>query len=351
MHSNNINLLRLLAACQVVISHAIGHFSIAPNDSLVVIFIRMFPGVPIFFLLSGFLIYNAWERDRNIWSYWINRVVRIFPALWFSFGVTIAILYFAGQLDGGGRETGAWVAAQLTLLQFYNPEFLRDFGVGVVNGALWSISTEIQFYFVLPIMAIFFRNLNGAVIATLSAFVINFVFFRLENDGVLSKVLGVSVFPYLSMFFIGILFARFNGLLKFSRSVNPFVFLVMYMALYYLSSYFFGYNQSGRTLSFFASPMLAFLIFSFSFRDKIDIGWLDRNDVSYGVYLYHMVYINVAIFFELSIFSSVVFVVMATLASAIVSWLLVEKPMLYFKRNSAMLAGYSGRKKTAAELR
>ena len=143
MHRNNINLLRLLAACQVVVSHMIGHFDLAPNDSPLVVAIRMFPGVPIFFLLSGYLIYRAWERDPNIWSYWTNRGLRIFPALWVAFAVTLAVLFLTGQFDGTARQTGLWIVAQLTIIQFYNPEFLRDFGVGVVNGALWSIPVEI----------------------------------------------------------------------------------------------------------------------------------------------------------------------------------------------------------------
>lgn len=178
MHRNNINLLRLLAACQVVVSHLIGHFDLAPSDSPIVVAIRMFPGVPIFFLLSGHLIYRAWECDPNIWYYLANRGLRIFPALWAAFAVTLVVLFLADQFDGTARQTGVWIIAQLTIFQFYNPEFLRDFGVGVVNGALWSIPVEIQFYFVLPVCAVLFRRWPVALVTVLLAAAINVALFQ-----------------------------------------------------------------------------------------------------------------------------------------------------------------------------
>lgn len=108
------------------------------------------------------------------------------------------------------REIGLWAATQLTTFQFYNPGFLRAFGVGVVNGALWSIPVEIQFYMVLPLCACLFRRglLVSAVL--LLAAIFNVAFFHYETDSFLSKLIGVSVGPYLVMIFIGVAFARFE---------------------------------------------------------------------------------------------------------------------------------------------
>ena len=52
LRSNNFDLIRLLAAMQVAVSHANGHL----ESELSIPLLSYFPGVPIFFLVSGFLI-------------------------------------------------------------------------------------------------------------------------------------------------------------------------------------------------------------------------------------------------------------------------------------------------------
>lgn len=42
---------------------------------------------------------------------------------------------------------GLFTIGQATIFQFWTPDFLRGYGVGCPNGALWTISIFIQFYF------------------------------------------------------------------------------------------------------------------------------------------------------------------------------------------------------------
>jgi peptidoglycan/LPS O-acetylase OafA/YrhL len=48
---NNFDLIRLLAALQVVLSHAFAHLDIPPTNIIILIkaVLNYFPGVPIFF--------------------------------------------------------------------------------------------------------------------------------------------------------------------------------------------------------------------------------------------------------------------------------------------------------------
>ena len=56
---NNFDLIRLLAASQVLVMHMLHYFKLEPASSsgkfLTVVFLN-FPGVPIFFVISGFLV-------------------------------------------------------------------------------------------------------------------------------------------------------------------------------------------------------------------------------------------------------------------------------------------------------
>lgn len=56
--NNGLNLFRLLAALQVLQGHAVAHLSLQ-RVPVLSDFIAFFSGVPIFFTLSGFLIWKS----------------------------------------------------------------------------------------------------------------------------------------------------------------------------------------------------------------------------------------------------------------------------------------------------
>ena len=77
---NNFDLLRIFAASQVLVCHTALHLHVfAPQWLMKLIY--AFPGVPIFFVISGFLISLSYERSSGLKSYCRNRVLRIYPGL------------------------------------------------------------------------------------------------------------------------------------------------------------------------------------------------------------------------------------------------------------------------------
>src|SRR5476651_2285655 len=100
--------------------------------------VRMFPGVPIFFVISGFLISKSYERSSSIRDYYRNRCLRIFPALWGCLAVSIGVILIAGVSVLGPVSSRGWLgwwAAQMSLYQQYGPEFLMPVGMGSLNGS------------------------------------------------------------------------------------------------------------------------------------------------------------------------------------------------------------------------
>lgn len=149
---NNFDLVRLLAATQVMITHFADHLGISDNPFIAAL--RYFPGVPIFFFVSGFLISASWMRHPSLSGYARNRILRIYPALWGAFTVTaLAIMALAPEmLSRHLGQAALWAIAQTTILQMWNPGFLRGFGIGVVNGSLWTIPVELSFYCAVPLI-------------------------------------------------------------------------------------------------------------------------------------------------------------------------------------------------------
>lgn len=218
---NNFDFIRLIAALQVVFLHTVEHLNVPVNKQFISL-VSLFPGVPIFFLISGFLISASYEKSRsNIKRYFENRLLRIFPALWVCFFVSIATVFIFYDLNVDLLDFLIWSLAQLSFIQFYNPDFLRGYGVGVLNGSLWTITVELQFYIAIPMLyfiAGYFKNKikNKILIYTLIvAFFLFLVFLNYlyiysgnADKGFLSKVYAVTLLPHLYMFLAGVFIQR-----------------------------------------------------------------------------------------------------------------------------------------------
>lgn len=92
LNINNFDLIRLFAATQVAVSHTAQHLKVE-FDWLRIF--SYFPGVPIFFFISGYLIYESYSSIPNdkLKVFVTNRFLRLYPALYLCFGLTLISIY------------------------------------------------------------------------------------------------------------------------------------------------------------------------------------------------------------------------------------------------------------------
>lgn len=143
---NSLSLIRLLAALQVMVGHLTHHFNLSlptPLDNL----IGFYNGVPIFFMMSGFLIWFSIERSDSAKHFYSKRFCRIYPELWVAVAVELAILLL---LYNGieWKSFFLFAVGQSTIFQFWTPDSLRGYGLGAPNGSLWTICVIVQFYLI-----------------------------------------------------------------------------------------------------------------------------------------------------------------------------------------------------------
>lgn len=268
---NNFDMLRTIAALQVVVVHGIEHFELTVSAGISTL-LALFPGVPIFFFISGFLITASLVRNPNLVYYFQNRFLRIFPGLWFSFFVSLTILFAFDQLVYDSRLL-VWILAQVTVFQFYNPDFLRGFGVGVINGSLWTIPVELQFYLFLPFLVYLTAKLKDKKYFNFLALMfvtllIAFNWFNYSHTGadknILVKLFAVSLAPHLYMFLLGALFYRY-----FDPVYRLLTGRFVYMLLAYLTISVLAYAADFRPFGNGINPVsycfLAFVVFSFAY--------------------------------------------------------------------------------------
>lgn len=345
---NNFDLIRLLAALQVAFVHIVDIMKIetVSERSVAMQVLYMFPGVPIFFFISGFLISRSYENNSCLWEYFVNRTLRLYPGLIVCVAFSIIIVVLGGYFHGSGVtwfDLMLLFLAKTTVFQFYNPDFMRAYGDGVLNGSLWTITVEVQFYFMIPVVyfAVAHRpkycTSNGALLVLLSIFfLINRLYAVLPDilDGsVVIKLVGVSFLPWFYIFLLGVLMQR-NCESVYSLLSGRFhlVLPAYIIAAYMLSGM---WNAFGNNINPLIVICLVLTIFSLAYS----VPFLSRkvlrgNDISYGLYIYHMPIVNLMIFSGLSAkFEYGLLALGGTIVLAVISWKMIEYPALSFKRH------------------
>lgn len=149
--------MRGLAALGVLLTHVAFQTGAVSTPVLGRVWGRFDLAVAVFFALSGFLLWRPHAaaarglgaRPRT-GRYFLHRAVRILPAYWV---VVVVVLIFLPAAGGGWK---VW-AANLGLVQVFVPLTLTD---GLTQ--MWSLSVEVAFYLVLPLLAFALVRLRGA---------------------------------------------------------------------------------------------------------------------------------------------------------------------------------------------
>ena len=333
---NNFDLIRLFAALQVVVVHAMTHLKATALDALDEP-LSYIPGVPIFFVISGYLISLSWERAPSARQYLWNRVLRIYPALWACLAFSIAVFLVGGVRPPLG-EFLVWVAAQATFVQFYNPDFLRSFGVGVINGSLWTISVELQFYLTLPILAVVAGRRRWVwvlIAAAALAMMLPAHAFVGDQETFRQKLLGVTLVPYLFYFMVGILARLVHQRRPVVFEGKGLYWAGAYLAWIWIERQFGVPYATGNLLNPVTIILVGLATVSLAFTARGLSGRvLNGNDISYGVYIYHMPVVNALLVAGITGVGGFLVAVAATIVLSTASWLFVERPALGLKAYS-----------------
>ena len=341
-HNNNFDLLRLIAAIQVLIIHSHEHLKISNPyfEPLIKYFLIYIPGVPIFFVLSGFLISQSVVNNRDLLRFYFYRIIRIYPALFVCVLFTTILIFISANPIKvlGNINFYIWLLGQVTIFQYYTPEVLRAWGVGSPNGSLWTIAVELQFYLIIPFLwrgvellknrfywILFFLVCSMFSIITSSFF---------ENPSLLSKLFYVSLFPFLCWFSLGIIVFRYFDVVESWFKDKFYFWFLLYVFCVITFEGFFNFSFVNFSFKGFPdilySLVLCGLIFSFCFSFLgLSKNVLGGNDISYGIYIFHMPLINFMIQFGLcGSFINFLLAVLSSIIAGLLSWNKIEKKIL-----------------------
>lgn len=289
--NNSFDYIRIICACTIFLGHFLTHFHYQNGVlDFAAYFIR---GVPVFFCLSGFFCARSVDRYSR-GEFLKKRFFRLYPSLWVCLIINtmiIALTYFKWPTI---KEFILYLLTQFTVFQFYTGDWLREYGVGAPNGALWTISTEVQFYILLVLFAGFMKKWSLkiwiTVITILAAFsLILGQFGERYLPAIGNKLLMVSVFPFLYIFLFGVMcyWHRDRLIPLLMRYCIP--LCIIYTLWNILPDAVTDGIGGGVRYNVVTTILLMMTLISVGFRmgrHRMKREW------SYHFYLYHMVVIN-----------------------------------------------------------
>ena len=324
-----------------------------------------FLGVPIFFVLSGFLIggilldLKAKERPgfgllAKLKTFYIRRALRIFPVYYLFIGILVLLMVLSRQPDAVARENIPWHLAYLTNF--------RSFFVGmdrIRQGHFWSLAVEEHFYMIAPLVVLvvsretLVRLLAGVILAVAAA---RFAIYRAgsaRDFWVLSPMqfdlLGLGIATAVidrhgSFCRIGARWLRFLGLLGAA-------FFVLYIRRFYLGRPGIGvyYATFGPLSLGLATASLVLTLWQQParwFAQVLAFGpFAYLGQISYGLYLFHPNCLGWSSkYFGNYTLANSLLGLAITLGVAMLSWHLFEKPINNLKNRF----GYAAKQKQQA---
>jgi peptidoglycan/LPS O-acetylase OafA/YrhL len=338
--ANNFGSLRLLFAGLVILAHAPelvdGNRS---RELLTQVFGTLSFGevaVDGFFLVSGYLITASYRDKRSFAAYVMRRVLRIYPAFVVASLLCIAVV---APLAGGNLAAASPLETLLRLsllLMPVVPGAFAELPYPLLNGAMWTIPCEFGCYLLLGLVgtarALRRRGRYLALLAGLGALLaLRWLYLPVGHPGdalgALSEMIRLTF-----MFSCGGAFRLFADRIAYTRRGAGLAALLLLPLMF---------------IPPLAEPAFAilggYLIFWFAFAVRPNA--LSRAtaqvDPSYGLYLYAWPVQNLLVARMPG--SSPWTVALLTLAAAIplglLSWYLIERPMLQYRPGTDGAAG------------
>lgn len=334
---NNFNLIRVIAATAVLLSHSFPLSSAALDDPLIDL-IGMSAGniaVDVFFLSSGFLVTRSLLMSSSIKAFLRARALRIYPALWVMLLLTIFILgplitesktidYFTDPM------TWKYLYRNATMLlpaKYELPGLFLENPYGrAVNGSLWTLPFEIKLYILLAILMRGFTRKS----------VRNLHLFKKTTVALACILIGFQILDHFMKFDDGDAL-RLSG---FFFSGGAFYLLRNRITLSHQSMYLLA---AGLGLSLAVNHSFFFVTYSLCFTwFVLHLVYLPKGivrkynrlgDYSYGIYIYAfpVQQLLISIFPELSTLKFTIYSLTITIALAIFSWHQIEKSVLRLK--------------------
>ncbi len=342
---NNFDFLRFIAAILVIITHSYALSGLGDKDFLVYLTKKNISfshlGVAVFFVMSGYLIFQSAINTNSVLSYFWKRILRIVPGL---LAVLIICVFILGpiisNLSLGAYFSNSETYLHLLSVTIYNISHLDLPGVFVnnpsqsVNGSLWTLQYEFTCYIFVAFFVFIFPSIVKIKNYLLVGIFILMIFIRIflgekyfwfnYSSPYLLGLNLMYTFEWFAYFISGMVLFIMKDKLKSVGLVSAIllIFYVMFLIL--------NYTIFARYLLYLLVPAIVYYIVfklpRISFISK-------HGDISYGMYIwaFPVQQLIIYLFPNINVDLYIIFSVLFTIPFALFSWHLIEKRALKYK--------------------
>ena len=331
---NCFDFLRFVFAFNVVLGHLVV-IALVPEFSPYKHVFDTGLSVTGFFVISGFLIAQSYERSSTIKSYFLKRAKRLLPAyLFVVVGCAIGLVGLSTLPVSeyyGAAEWWKYLGANLSFMNFLQPWLPGVFDNPVINDnsvnpALWTLKIEVGFYLILPLLMIWLHKVKRPWLL-LSVIYLLAIIYRnglleigeaIENENYL--VLARQLPGFMSYFAAGM--AGYWYKESFLRYKH---YLIIPAALLFVIEYYSGYEI---LLPMAWSIIVLWCAYSLPALNH----FAKYGDISYGIYIYHgpilKILLTLGCFSALGTWCASLVYITCIVASGFFSWHLLENRFL-----------------------
>lgn len=342
---NNFNLIRLIAAFAVLVTHSFAIVTGDPAQEPLRGWLGMTIGdfaVDTFFITSGFLVTASLANRRSAIEFACARFLRVYPALLVMLGLTVLVVGLAltslpAMTYLSSYATVRYLVKCATLLfgiDYLLPGVFEGNPIKAVNGSLWSMPWEIRMYVLLLALWLCTKLVGKrrsdvwswmvvatCIIALAAHMAINFGQTNTTTNH------GLRLF---FMFFTGGAFYVLRHRISLSTSAVLAAAVALGVATFHKETFFVVYNLT-----------IAYVILWLAY---VPGGFIRRfnslGDYSYGTYIYAfpVQQITVALLPGISVAAMIFVSGAVTIVLAMASWYTIEKRALSVKERASDFA-------------
>ena len=306
MRLEGIDILRGLAVSVVILYHFFELLGLHTHILYPFISSLGLLGVPLFFIISGYLIYRSIDYSISMQGikyglkhYFTHRLFRILPAYYVNFLVVfILALYFTCSMDAWSSHfIQKQILSHLTFTSFF---IYKTSGLGI-NGAYWTLSIEMLWYIVAPLFFIYIKKDRYLILLFMLS-----IFYLIGLDlSLYNTILNLDVnapnyihllfywsfqLPGQLIYFIsGIFIYKYNQVEIFTHRLIQYILFIFLVSLFiYLSSqkYFLESFTIKNSITLLTVVSIFILFYRHNLREFYLVSWLGK--ISYSLYLWHM---------------------------------------------------------------